>query len=324
MRAIQLNSYGDPIENVDVVDIPEPAAPGPGEVLVGMEYAPVNPADLLLAMGYYTVKPALPSVIGNEGVGTVLALGVGVTTVKAGDRVVAPLSSFTWRERMLMPSAGLVVLPPQADPQQLAMLAINPVTAQLILAQFEGLRAGDWIVQNAANSGVGRSLIAFSGDRGLKTINIVRRAELIADLEAAGGDVVVVDGPDVAERIKAAIGSAEIKFGLDGVSGAAAATLASLLANGGTLVSYGAMSNSALSLNPADVVFKQLKVKGLFLGDPAHVASFLALIKEGARLIAAGKLNVPVAAIYPLSAIKQAIAHVQKGGKVLLDIKAAG
>ena len=100
-------------------------------------------------------------VIGNEGVGRILAVGPGVESVRVGDRVLAPLSSFTWRERMVISAGGLSSLPPDADPQQLAMLAINPPTAALLLSEYVDLKPGEWVVQNAANSGVGRWVIAF-------------------------------------------------------------------------------------------------------------------------------------------------------------------
>jgi NADPH:quinone reductase-like Zn-dependent oxidoreductase len=145
MRAVQLTAYGDPVEGLRYVDIPEPHAPGPNQVLVGIEFSPLNPSDLLLARGIYGIRPALPTVIGNEGVGRILAVGAGVENVKAGDRVVAPLSSFTWRERMVVPASGLFALPRAADPQQLSMLAINPPTAALLLSEHVNLkRASGW------------------------------------------------------------------------------------------------------------------------------------------------------------------------------------
>jgi NADPH:quinone reductase-like Zn-dependent oxidoreductase len=99
MRAVQLTAFGNPVDGVKYVDVPEPDAPGPNEVLIGVEFSPIDPSDLLLALGIYALHPALPTVIGNEGVGRVLAVGPGVENVKVGDRVVAPLSSFAWRER---------------------------------------------------------------------------------------------------------------------------------------------------------------------------------------------------------------------------------
>src|SRR6266849_6154476 len=197
MRAVQLTAFGNPVDGLEYVDIPEPDAPDPNQVLIGVEFSPINPNDLMVAQGIYAYRPPLPTVIGNEGVGRVLAIGPGVESVKVGDRVLAPLSSFTWRERMVISASGLSALPADADPQQLAMLAINPPTAALLLSEYVDLKPGEWV-------------IAFAKPRGLKTVNIVRRPQLVAELQAIGGDVVVDDSPDVSERIKAAVGQAEL------------------------------------------------------------------------------------------------------------------
>ena len=274
----------------------------------------------MLAQGIYAFRPPLPTVIGNEGVGRILAVGAGVGSVKVGDRVLAPLSSFTWRERMVVSAGGLSPLTADADPQQLAMLGINPPTAALLLSEYVDLQPGEWVVQNAANSGVGRWVIAFAKTRGLKTVNIVRRLELVAELEAIGGDVVVIDSSDVAERIKAAVGQAELRLALDGVSGPATGVLAATLSPRGTLVSFAAMSETPMSINPLDVIFKPLTMRGFWLGHPEVAAKIAPAISQAAAMIASGRVHIPVAAAYPLSSIKDAVAHVQRGGKILLDV----
>ncbi len=88
------------------------------------------------------------AVLGNEGVGLILAIGTGVANVEAGDRVLLPLYSNTWRERVVVPAAGLVPLPPEADVRQLAMLRINPPAGALMLSEYVDLRPGDWVLQN--------------------------------------------------------------------------------------------------------------------------------------------------------------------------------
>src|SRR5882757_2211505 len=320
MRAVQLTAYGNPVEGLKLVDIPAPDAPGPNQVLIGVEFCPINPSDLLLAMGIYALRPALPTVIGNEGVGRVLDVGPGVRNVKVGDRVLPPLSSFTWRERMVISADGLFALPPDADPQQLAMLAINPPTAALLLSEYVNLKPGEWVVQNAANSGVGRVVIAFAKRRGLKTVNIVRRPELVPELEAIGGDVVIVESPDVSERIKAAVGQAELRLALDGVSGPATGVLAATLSPRGTLVSFAAMSEGLMSINPLDFIFKPLTMRGFWLGHPEVAAKVAPAIVQAATMIAACRVQIPWAATYALSSIQEAVAHAQRGGKVLLDV----
>jgi NADPH:quinone reductase-like Zn-dependent oxidoreductase len=323
MRAVQLTAFGNPVDGLEYVEIPEPDAPLPDQVMIGIEFSPINPNDLMVAQGIYAFRPPLPAVIGNEGVGRVLAVGPGVESVKVGDRVLTPPGSFTWRERMVVSAHGLSVLPPDADPQQLAMLAINPPTAALLLSEYVDLKPGEWVVQNAANSGVGRWVIAFAKTRGLKTVNIVRRPELVAELEAIGGNVVVVDSPDVPERIKAAVDKAELRLALDGVSGPATGVLAATLSRHGTLVSFAAMSESQMSINPLDFIFKPLTMRGFWLGHPEIAAKIAPAVAQAATMIASGQVHIPVARTYPLSAIRDAVAHVQRGGKILLDVAAS-
>src|SRR5205809_2864378 len=110
MRAVQIRAFGEPGIVLELADLPEPPAPGAGQVLIGVEHAPINMNDLYLIQGVYPVRPSLPSVVGNEGVGRVLAIGRGVDHLKVGDRVLVPLYSFSWRERLVAPAAGLFAL----------------------------------------------------------------------------------------------------------------------------------------------------------------------------------------------------------------------
>jgi NADPH:quinone reductase-like Zn-dependent oxidoreductase len=321
MHALQIATFGEPAEVVELVEIPDPGAPGAGEVLVAVEYAPINTSALLLIRGQYGVRPALPTGVGNEGVGRILAVGHDVSHLHVGDRVLIPLTSYSWRERLVVPAGDLFSLPPSADPQQLAMLRINPPTAALLLSEYVDLKPGAWVIQDAGNSGVGRSVIAFAKERGLHTASLVRRQELIDDLLAAGSDVVLVDGPELPARVAAATGQAPIRLALDGVAGAAMMSLSSCLAPGGTLVIYAFMSEQPGVASPADLIFRQVTIRGFWLETPEVRASpkILEALQTGARLITEGKLHVPVAATYPLGAAKEAITHAEKGGKVLFE-----
>src|SRR5207244_13141340 len=121
---------------------------------------------------------------------------------QVGDRVSVPPTALVRGERRAAPAAGLPGLP-ESDPRQLAMLGINPPTAALLLNESTDLRPGDWVAQNAANSGVGRSLIAIAKARGLKTINVVRRPELVPELEAVGADLVIVNENGALDTLRA-------------------------------------------------------------------------------------------------------------------------
>jgi NADPH:quinone reductase-like Zn-dependent oxidoreductase len=320
MKAVRIKSYGDPLEVLEVVDLSDPGEPGAGQALLGIEIATLNKHDLLFIGNALGSGPTLPTVVGNEGFGRVLAIGRGVENVKVGDRVLAPILSQTWREKMIVPASNLFPLP-DGDPKQLAMLSGNPPTAALILSEYTRLKPGDWVIQNSANSGVGRSLIAIAKARGLRTINFVRRQELAKELKAAGGDIVLVDEPGAPEEALRLVGDGSVRLGVDAIGGAATATLVQALSPGGVLVAYAAASGEPMSVNALQLIFKQLQLQGFFLGYFDYEKKVLPAMREAAPLVASGALHVPVAAIYPLSRIREAVAHLLRGGKILLEVQ---
>ena len=221
MRAIQITEFGRPEDVVRVVDVPEPPSPGPFEVKVAVEFSPLNKHDLLLVSGALQ-RPPLPLFLGNEGVARVVEAGQGVETVAVGDLVVVPLFAGAWRERLLLPAEGLFPLP-EGSAEQFSMLGSNPPTAGLILSEYIDLEPGDWIVQNAANSGVGRSLIALAKARGFRTINLARDESVLADLTTAGADIVHLDDATAVEDARKEIGAARVALAVDSVGGSAGA-----------------------------------------------------------------------------------------------------
>ncbi|HEV3304272.1 MAG TPA: zinc-dependent alcohol dehydrogenase family protein [Planctomycetaceae bacterium] len=323
MKAVQFNAYGDPSKVLECVDMPEPGQPSVGQALVAVEFAPVNPNDLMIPRGIYYSRPPLPALMGNEGVARVLALAKGVTNIAVGDQVALPIGSKTWREQLLVDAAQLFPLPRAGDLKQLAMLSVNPPTASLLLTEFVALRSGDWLIQNAANSGVGRWVIAFAKRRGFRTVNIVRRPELINELKLLGADAVVVDGANLAKEVQTELDNVGVKLGLDGVSGAASGRLAAALSPHATMVVYAAMSEEAMAINPLDVIFKPLALRGFWIGHPEFGSKVAPAMREAAEMIATKEVSLPIARVYPLREVQQAAAHAAKGGKVLLEIAPA-
>jgi NADPH:quinone reductase-like Zn-dependent oxidoreductase len=256
MKAIHLTGYRNPAENLRMVGVSEPNAPSTGEALVRMEYAPIDYSDLLLANGVYLLNPKLPSVIGGEGAGIVEAIGPGVTNVKVGDRVTISFGTFTWSEKVLAPAHGLFVVPSSIDARTASMLNINPTTAVLLLSEFVKLKPNDWIVLNAANSQVARCLIAIAKSRDLNIVGIVRRSELIPELETLGVDFVGVESPDLSKHIQVATGGMPILLGLDAVGGPATATMASLISPGAHLVIYAWLSGLPIHVLQGDLIGK--------------------------------------------------------------------
>ena len=191
MYALQISRFGEPSDVLELVKLPDPHDPLANEVLVAVEYAPINGSDLLTIRGQYGRLPSLPTGLGFEGVGRILSVGGEVDDLKVGDRVLLPSSSPSWREKVILPSTGLFPLPQNADPQQLSMLSINPPTAALLLSEYVELKPGDWVIQNAGNSGVGRSVIAFAKDRGLRTVSACS-----GDRRRGAAHVCVIPGTD--------------------------------------------------------------------------------------------------------------------------------
>ena len=207
MKVIEYGRFGAPHDVCRCIDIDAPGPPGADELIVEIAPCPINPADLLTIAGTYPGPAALPSRAGIEGAGHVVAQGDAVPAFAIGDPVIS-LGRANWAQCVALKESQAIKLPAGIDMRQSAMLKANPASAHLMLANYVALKDGDWVIQNAANSAVGRHVIALARARGLHTANVVRRAALVADLEAIGADVVVVDGDDLAERFAVASGGA--------------------------------------------------------------------------------------------------------------------
>ena len=150
-----------PQASIECVDFPDPVL-AEGQVLVQVLAAPINPSDVLTLTGEYGTLPPLPAIGGNEGVGKVVAHGPGVSAPAIGQTVLLPRGAGTWSTHVVGEARRLIPLPNEADPLQLAMMVVNPPTASLMLSEFVDLKPGEWVIQNAANSGVGGYLVQLA------------------------------------------------------------------------------------------------------------------------------------------------------------------
>ncbi len=320
----QLTQFANPAEGLTTAEIPG-RPPGPGEVVVKMLAAPINPADLNVIEGTYGALPTLPAAIGNEGVGRIVQLGEGVTGFREGE-LVLPMTLGTWTSELTIAAGSLIPLPDGVDIPQASMLTVNPATAWRILHDFVALQPGDWIAQNAANSGVGRSMIQLARACGFRTLNVVRRAELVEELRAAGGDVVVTEECDLRKEVKTLCGGTKPRLGLNAVGGSSALNIANALAPGSPLVTFGAMSKQALKIPNGLVIFSDIRFQGFWLKRWRDRATPEMLAKNYAELashLANRTLYTPVAATFKLSDVREAVAAAskdQRGGKILLDL----
>lgn len=322
MQIVEFEQIGNP-EDVLQLKTVEDRSPGQGEVKVKVLATPIHPANLLQIAGQYAADPVLPSVPGMEGIGEVLEVGPGVSHLQAGQNVLLTGIAGTWRDTVTASAESLVPAPP-GDVEQLSMLAVNPMTAFLLLRNFVDLKEGDWIIQSAANSAVGEMVIQLAAQRGINTVNIVRRDSLVQKLKALGGTVVLLDGPDLAERVRAATGGAEIKLALDCVAGETFERLIETLGYGASIVSYGSLTNQPPALNVRTMVANNMQAHGFWLqkwyeleSQDTKQAAFAELIP----MIASGQIKTKIDSRYPLTEIKEAVTRASQGGrdgKVLL------
>ncbi len=299
-----------------------PRVPEHGEVLVRILAAPVNPADLNTVEGTYGVKLELPATPGIEGCGEVLASRDD--GIAPGDRVIFLRRADTWATHSTVPAASLFKLPPGIDPQQAALLKVNPATAWQLLHGFERLHPGDCIVQNAGNSAVGRCVIQIARDLGIRTISFVRRPELIGELLALGGSEIFLDNHDGLAAAKSALGGAKAALAFNAVGGDSALRLMKLLREGGTHVTYGAMGRKPVTIPNGLLIFRDIRVRGLWVTrwvENAPDEEVRGVYRELAARIAAGKLSQPVDSTHALGDFLAALERLEsagRAGKVLL------
>lgn len=326
-KAVVFHQHGSP---ADVLRIEEQDVPslGPLDVLVRMQRAPINPVDLNMIEGKYPVRPLLPAVAGTEGVGIVAELGASVHGIQQGEQVILPQGVGTWREAVLVNATLLIPVPPGVPVKQAAMLRINPPTAWRMLHDFVELRTGDWIAQNAANSGVGRAVIQIAKALGFCTLNVVRRPELIEELQREGGDAVLLDDEDLNEQIAEATRRAPISLALNAVGGESALHLANALAPGGTIVTYGAMGRQPLRIPNGLLIFNDLRWRGFWVTQWYRHASahdVKNMFDQLFPLVERGTLVTPIEREYTIDEAREAIQHAQRNrrsGKILLRLSA--
>jgi NADPH:quinone reductase-like Zn-dependent oxidoreductase len=324
MKMLQHSRFGEPDEVLELLeqDLPPPA---PHEARVRVEAASLHIGDLKNIAGekimVRNVKSGddlhvdLPQVPGIEGVGRITAIGADVKDFAIGDRVLLPWQCGSWREE-LNADAERLHHAPEGDAVQLALM-INAFTAEFALRDLAPLAPGDWFVQNAANSNVCRIIVQLAKARGIRTANIVRRESARDELLALGADVVLLEGPDLPARLRAATGGAKLMVGLDSIAGEATGLLAECLSDGATVANMGLMSGEPCSIPSWILLYKRTKIVGHYAGY--NIAARTRdeqreIIGELARLIGNGTLVTKIAATYRLSEYKEAVRHAARGG----------
>lgn len=321
--AVRYHHHGKP-EDVLVLENVQVPAPGRGEVLLQLVAATVNPSDLGMIMGSYGRLKALPAVGGREGIGEVIAVGEGVVALQVGDRVQMPEASGVWRQLGIARAEDLLKVPRSLTPQQGATAFVNPATAVRLLTDFVDLQPGDWVIQNAANSAVGLSVIGYAKHKGYRTINVVRNLEWEADLKAAGADIVVAEGSDYHKPMSALMGGVLPKLGLNSIGGNSVAEIIQAMGEGGTVVTFGGMVSDKIRFPTRQLIFSDVRLRGYWMDKWNReqtrdaLAAFYAEVFD---LVGKGVMTVPVEKTYSFADALIAIEHgfaAGRKGKVLI------
>jgi trans-2-enoyl-CoA reductase len=322
---LAIHQTGVPAEvlQLEPCEIPTPQR---HEVLVRMLYAPINPADLNYIEGTYGRRPDFPAVPGNEGCGRVEDVGDEVESLSKGDLVIPLHPIGTWSQHVMAAENQFARLPGEIDPVQASMLRVNPSTAWHMLHQVRELKRGDFVAQNASNSGVGRAVIQIAKHLGLRTLNFVRRKELFSELTGLGADGVFLDDENGFAKAREALGAHPLTLALNAVGGDSALRLMDLLSPGGAHITYGAMSRRSLKVPNKHLIFKDLEIRGCWITrwiEQAAHHEIHDMLHPLADMMRQGTLKLPVQKVFPVADYKAAVAEAAsegRDGKIILAL----
>jgi NADPH:quinone reductase len=324
MQSVRFEEFGNPADVLRVEDLPQPE-PAANQVLVRLRARPVNPSDLLTVRGLYGALPVLPATPGLEGMGEVSAVGEGVTNLRPGQRVIPLGVPGTWQEYIVAPSAQLIPVPDSISDQTAAQFVVNPLTAWIMTVEELALKPGEWLLQTAAGSTLGRVVLQIARLRGFKTINVVRRREQVEELKALGADECICTADeDILERVKEITGKAGLTKAIDAVGGETGAAVMNAMGRGGVMLVYGLLSMKPMPIDGGRMIFTTSTLRGFWLGEwlrSAPPERQQAVTTEMLRSMASNEIVPPVEAEYPLADVLSAIKHAERpgrSGKVLL------
>ncbi|KKB78281.1 hypothetical protein VW35_11595 [Devosia soli] len=305
MLSATYSEFGSPEKVLSAGETEKPQ-PGPGQVLIRMVLSPVHNHDLMTISGQYGFKPQLPAVPGTEAVGVVEALGEGVTNLKVGQRV-AGGGEKTWAEYYLGQAARLVPVPDGVSDETACQLVSMPLSAKMLIESLD-LKAGDWIVQNAANGAVGKLVAQYGKQKGINVLGLVRRAEAVEELGALGIDnVVATDTDGWQDEARKITGGAPVVRAIESLGGDGAMQVLSVASDGAQLVSFGAMTGRPLKISPSDLLFRGITVKGFWGAKPPVAPERIGvLLGELVADAASGALDLPIEKAYPISEVAEA------------------
>ncbi|BCL78605.1 oxidoreductase/dehydrogenase [Ktedonobacteria bacterium brp13] len=328
MKAIQFDQYGEPAKVLVVRNCAVPA-PGNGEVRIRIVASPVNPSDLLFVRGLYAgVQPTFPSFIGFEGVGIIDILGPQVQGFASGQRVAAINSNGgNWAEYTVLPTDSLIPVPDDLSDEQVASFVINPASAIVMVNRILAVPEGEWLLQSAAGSELGRMIIRLAKHYGIRTINVVHHPRSVAELEQLGADAVIVstEGP-IDEQVRKIVGPQGVKYAIDPVVGETGTQMYQALSDDGRMLVYGSLTGEPIrvGVDPRFILAGRRILEVFWLGywlNTHSDAEKKDLFNEIIALMREGVLTTLASLKYSLDEIEAAVKMAEtpgRKGKVLL------
>jgi NADPH:quinone reductase-like Zn-dependent oxidoreductase len=335
MQALVAQRVGEPTEVLRLETRPVPE-PGPGQVRIRVLAAPVNPNDLHMLRGRYGFAPELPAVPGQESVGVIDALGEGAGSLAAGQRVVTLGVTGTWQEFVVADAERVLPVPAQVSDSTAAQMITNPLTALVLVTRELKVQPGEWLLQTAAGSTVGKVVMQLARHFGFKTINVVRRRSAVSEITGLGGTAVIsTEDENLGGRVAEIAGSDGVRKAIDCVAGQVGAEVSRALAPGGEMVIYGALSTHrhtdpdklTIPLFARSVIYGTKIVRGFWLYRwfaTTPEQEIRAALGTTVELIASGAIRIPAGQFLKLEEFPDAMRLAEAsahGGKPLLSLR---
>lgn len=328
MRAWLLEGLGG-LDKLKLGELPDPAPAG-GEVVLRVHYAALNPADYYLAEGQYPARPTLPHVLGRDGIGTVEAVGAGVTNFKAGDAAVLLRSEIgvnrhgTLAEKVAVPVASLAPPPPGWTQPQAAGAPLVYLTAYQAMTQWcEPLAAGSVILVTGASGGVGVATIQLGAAMGHHVIGLSRGdAKRDALLRLGAKAVYDPADPTWRKQLKEHLGGGgKVDLAIDNVGGEGFSDLVDTLGRNGKVAVIGRLAGPVPQFNTAALFFRRIWIRGVFVGDYAPDEAQHAW-GQVLAIMARSDARPVVDDVFPFERLHDAFERLKKGplGKVVVAV----
>jgi NADPH:quinone reductase len=324
MRAWLLDELNG-LDRLRLADAPDPVAQ-PGEAVLAVQFAALNPADRYLAERQYPMKPALPHVLGRDGIGSVIQIGDGVSQIRVGDKRAILRGDVggnrwgTFAQRVAVPVENLVETPHDWSDEEAAGATLVYLTAYQALTMWGPLPENSVVLVTGASGGVGVASIQLATAMGHTVFGLSRNPEKSRRLEQLGAAEVLNPEDDKwRQNLKAKLAPRRVSLAIDNVGGKLLPEVIDTLGDNGRVSLVGRLAGPVPSFNTATLFFRRLRIGGVAVGAYSNSESRAAW-QEVLRLLASRSARPLVDSVFPFDQLPKAFERLAQGpmGKVLL------